>query len=318
MEENQSISKNEQPKRVGAKEYFKSFLPDVARGFGMGIAFIIPGFSGGSVAAILGIYEKLIGAVADIFKHFKRSVLTLLPIFIGLVLGAVSLLFPLGWALDKFPLPTVSLFVGLALGGMPSITEKIDGKPKAPHLASLSVAMLSAIALCFAPTGADVDLLSLNFGGYLILFVIGIIGSSALVIPGISGSMLLLILGYYNPLIKIMTDNLLAGENVGKSILVLGSAGLGIIVGFFVISVIMKLLLEKCPKGTYFAIVGFIVGSLPTVYVSTAKDAGMTFKTLPNSPWHWVLCVALLVIGFLLAFLFVKKVGGKKKAKNQT
>ena len=291
------------------------FLLDIPKGFCMGIAFIIPGFSGGSVAAILGIYEKLVGAIAGIFKDFKRSVLTLLPIFIGLVLGAVSLLYPLGWALSAFPLPTVCLFVGLALGGLPSITDKVPGRVTFKNGLALFIPLLFAAALSFLPTGADVDLFNLNIGGYLLLVLIGVIGSSALVVPGISGSMLLLILGYYNPIIKLITEHFLNGEDVVTSLFVLGCCGIGIVIGFFLVSVVMKMLLEKCPRGTYFAIVGFIVGSVPTVFVSTAKDVGMTLSTLPASPWHWVACVLLLAAGFVGAFSFVraaKKLGVKE------
>ena len=304
MKENENTEVKEQKSSFD----LKSFLLDIPKGFCMGVAFIIPGFSGGSVAAILGIYEKLVGSIADIFKSFKKSVITLLPIFIGLILGAVSLLYPLGWALSAYPLPTVCLFVGLAIGGMPSITYKIKGRPNFKNIVALTVPLLFALLLSFLPTGADVNLFELNFGGYLLLFIIGIVGSAALVVPGISGSMLLLILGYYNPIIKLMTEHLFKGKDILTSLLVLGSCGAGIAFGFILISVIMKWLLEKCPKGTYFAIVGFIVGSIPTVFISTAKDVGMTLSTLPTSPLHWIACAVLLALGFTGAFIFVKQV----------
>ena len=112
------------------KSGIKGFLFDILRGAAIGIAFIIPGFSGGSIAAILGIYEKLVGAIAGIFKEFKKSILTLLPIGIGMVAGIISLLFPLSWALGAFPIPTVCIFVGLAIGGLLSITDNCKGKIK--------------------------------------------------------------------------------------------------------------------------------------------------------------------------------------------
>ncbi len=294
----------------------RGFLADVLAGFGMGVAFIIPGFSGGSVAAILGIYEKLIGAIADIFRDFKRSVLTLAPIFIGLVLGAVSLLYPLGWALSKFPLPTVSLFVGLALGGLSSVTGKITSSPSVGNFYAFALPFILAHALSFMPTGADVDLFSLNIGGYLILLLIGVVASAALVVPGISGSMILLILGFYNPIISIITEHFLKGEDMLVSFLVLLSTGLGIVVGFIGISVIMKALLAKYPRGTYMAILGFILGSIPTVFVSTAKDADMTITTLPTEVWHWVACVCLLALGIALSLSL--SIWGKKRAKGST
>lgn len=298
----------------GASRGLRGFFLDVMAGFGMGVAFIIPGFSGGSVAAILGIYEKLIAAIANIFKDFKRSIVTLAPIFIGLVLGAVSLLYPLGWALSVFPLPTVSLFVGLALGGMFSVTDKINSRPTVANAFAFLIPLLVAIALSFIPTAADVDLFALNFGGHLLLFAVGVLASAALVIPGISGSMILLILGFYNPIIKVITEHFLKGKDLLPSFLILMSVCLGIIVGFIGISVIMNKLLTACPRGTYCAIIGFILGSIPTVFISTAKDAGMTVSTLPSDPWHWVACVLLLAAGFALAFSMV--LWGRKNAKN--
>ncbi len=295
------------------KRHVPQFVSDIAKGFCMGVAFIIPGFSGGSIAAILGIYEKLIGAVADIFKDFKRSFLTLLPIFTGLALGAVSLLFPLGFFIEKFPLPTVSLFVGLAIGGLPSITDKLKGRVNAPAVLSLILASVAALALSFLPTGAEVNLFELSPFGYVILFGVGIIGSMALVIPGISGSMLLLILGYYNPIVRLVTDHLLRGKDFGISVAVLACCGIGIAFGFIIISKIMKLLLEKFPTLTYAAIVGFILGSIPTVYISTAKDTGITLSTLPQSPWHWIACIVLLILG-LASSLFLIYQGKKLNA----
>lgn len=305
---NESICTEEKPKSSK-----KSFLLDIIYGYVIGIAFIIPGFSGGSIAAILGIYEKLVGAIADIFKSFKKSILTLLPIGIGMVLGVVSLLFPLGWALEKFPFPTVCLFVGLAIGGLPSITGNLGGKIKATNVVACTIPLIAAASLSFLPVSGDVNLFGLNLGGYILLVIIGIIGSTALVVPGISGSMLLLIFGYYNPIVNMVTDHLLVGKDVGISFAVLGCTAFGIAVGFILISKIMKYLLKNYPRGTYFAIVGFIVGSIPSIYVSTAKEAGFTISTLPSSPFHWIMCVVMLGVGFALSFALV--LYSKKRSK---
>ena len=300
-------------KEISSKKKIPEFLFDIIRGFAIGIAFIIPGFSGGSVAAILGIYEKLVGAIADIFKSFKKSILTLLPIGVGMVTGIISLLVPLGWALEKFPIPTVCLFVGLALGGLPSITDKLSGKIKATNILACFIPLALAAALSFLPIGSDVNLFNLDFGGYLLLVVIGLIGSAALVVPGISGSMLLLIFGYYNPIVNMITDHLFRFKDVGTSILVLGLTAFGIVLGFFVISMIMKWLLKNYPRGTYFAILGFIVGSIPTVYISTAKEANLTLSTLPASSVYWIMCVVMLAFGAGLSLSLV--IYSKRKNK---
>ena len=294
----------------------KEFSIDIIRGTAIGAAFIIPGFSGGSIAAILGIYEKLVSAIADIFKDFKRSVLTLLPIAIGMIAGIVALLYPLGWALGKFPFPTVCIFVGLAIGGLPSLSDKLSGKIRPQNIIACLIPLLAALSLSFLPIGKDVNLFELNFGGYLLLFLIGIIGSAALVVPGISGSMLLLILGYYNPIVNMITNHFFKGQDVGTSILVLVSTALGIASGFFLISILMKWLLKNFPRGTYFAIVGFILGSIPTIYISTAKDAGYTISTLPATLLHWIMCAVMLAVGFALSFalvLYSKKINKTDK-----
>ena len=290
------------------------FLYDVLKGVAIGIAFIIPGFSGGSVAAILGIYERLVGAIADIFKNFKESFFTLLPIVLGMLLGIAALILPIQWALEHFPIPTVSLFVGLALGGLPSVSDKLKGDaPKWTHILACIVPLAVAASLSFLPIAGDVDLFSLSFGGYLLLVLMGVIGSAALVIPGISGSMLLLIFGYYNPVVRLVTENLLVGNNVGVSLLVLVCLGIGIVVGFFGISVLMKWLLRKFPRGTYFAILGFIIGSIPAVYASTIREAGASLTELYANPWYWVVSAVLLIVGFALSFALV--LWAKKKNK---
>ena len=145
-------------------------------------------------------------------------------------------------------------------------------------------------------------LLHLNFGGYLLLVLVGAVGACALVVPGISGSMLLLIFGYYTPLVQLLTGHLLMGKDVGVSILVFLSAGVGVIGGFFGISVLMRYLLKRFPRGTYFSIVGFIVGSLPAVYTSVIRETG---TVLMSNPWYFVAAAALLVVGAALSFTLV-------------
>ena len=306
-------------KTKGEESVFLSFLYDILRGVAIGVAFIIPGFSGGSVAAILGVYERLVNAVADIFKHFKQSIVTLLPILIGMIIGVAALIFPIQWGLHHYPIPAVTLFVGLALGGIPSVGEKVKGvKFTWKYALALFVPLIAAAALCFLPLSGDVDLLRLNVGGYCLLIVIGAVASCALVVPGISGSMLLLIFGYYNPVVELVTQNLLHGENVGVSLGVVGLLAVGIIAGFFAISVLMKALLKKCPYGTYYSILGFIVGSIPAVYVSTIREAA-SFETkssltaLYSSPWYWVITVVLLLLGAALSYLLWRY--SKKKLK---
>lgn len=304
MEENRSPSPEE--KDTSEKNAVVGFFADILRGVAIGIAFIIPGFSGGSVAAILGIYEKLVGAIADIFKSFRASLRILLPVLIGMLLGIAALILPIKWGLTHYPIPTVTLFVGLALGGLPSVMEKLKGgAPSWGHVAVCLIPFAFAASLSFLPLAGEVNLFSLSLGGYLLLIVIGIVGSCALVVPGISGSMLLLIFGYYNPIVSLVTDSLLHGSQVGVCLLVLACLAVGVVIGFFGISVLMKYLLNKFPRGTYFAIFGFILGSIPAVYASTLREAEPALSALYSSPWYWVISVLLLLVGVALSLALV-------------
>ena len=306
MEEENKPQESDSPETVEKQNKLIGFLANVLRGVAIGVAFIIPGFSGGSVAAILGIYEKLVSSVADLFKKFKQSIAFLFPVLLGMILGIAALILPIQWGIRHYPIPTVTLFVGLALGGLPSVTEKLKGgRFSWKHAAACLVPLIAAAALCFLPHGDAVDLFHLNFGGYLLLVLMGFIASCALVVPGISGSMLLLIFGYYNPIVELVTKKLFAGYEIGICILVLFCVAIGIVAGFFGISVLMRYLLKKFPRGTYCAIVGFIVGSIPAVYFSTAGEAGLTPSTLPASPWYWIVSVLLLFAGIALSYLLV-------------
>lgn len=324
MEENYGAPNGAQDTRDGEKRQNKAvaFLSDILRGVAIGIAFIIPGFSGGSVAAILGVYEKLVGAIADIFKTFKKSVLILLPVLIGMILGVAALILPIQWGLRHYPVPTVTLFVGLALGGLPSVTDQLKGERiSLKNALACLIPLAASAALCFLPLAGDVDLFALDAGGYILLVVVGIVGSCALVVPGISGSMLLLIFGYYNPVVELVTKYLLHGQNVGQCLAVLACLAAGLIAGFFAISVLMKFLLKKFPRGTYFAILGFIVGSIPAVYVSTVREAAASefapaLTALYSSPWYWAVAAVMLILGFACSYLLVRYARKKEKKRS--
>ena len=305
MEENKDYDVQTTDKTVEKRHF--TFPRDFLFGVCIGAAFIIPGFSGGSVAAILGIYERLIDSITNLFNDTKKSIMTLLPVSLGLISGAVALLYPIGYFLSRYPLSTVSLFVGLTIGAIPSLLEKVKGRADRGELSLFFLALAASFAICFLPIGSGVDLFSLNFFGYVLLFLVGAVGACALVIPGISGSMILLMLGYYDPIVRMITNDFMRLQNVGHSILVLGILGVGIIVGFFLISFVMKRLLSYRPRATYFAIIGFIIGSLPNVYLSTMRSQGMLTPIyglvgMPPYPVFYVICLFLILLGAFASY----------------
>lgn len=296
-----------------AENKTKEFFLNIVRGCLIGIAFIIPGFSGGSVAAILGIYERMLEAVTGIVKDFKNSFFYLLPIAIGMVIGVAALILPIQWGLANFPIITVSLFVGLTIGGLPSVTRNVVGAPKIGHILALLIPLIIAAGIGFIPNLGNVDLTQLTFFGYVLLFLAGALAACALVVPGISGSMILLILGYYNPIVQTALG-IFRGEAVGQAFLVLIVVFLGIVVGFFAISVIMKYLLRHFPKGTYMAIIGFIIGSIPSVYLATVNEAG---ESLSMGAVDWVLTVVMLLVGIAVSLSLVWFAAKQKKEEKQ-
>ena len=159
MDENKDLNPNApEVKEKGARVFLHDFLAGIC----IGVAFIIPGFSGGSVAAILGIYEKMVNAVANIFKEMKKSIITLFPIGLGLVIGALALLFPLGYMIARFQLPTVSFFVGLAIGAIPSMLGRVKGKIDTNNVIAISIPLVFSLLNCFIPSNRAVDLFDIN------------------------------------------------------------------------------------------------------------------------------------------------------------
>ncbi len=249
----------------------KNFLKKTGIGALIGVAMIIPGVSGGTIAALLDIYDKLISAISDLRRDFKNSFKFLLPIVLGAGLAVIAAYFPLKFFLDRAPLPTVLLFSGLMLGSCPKLfKDTLKRGFKYIDLFSALLPLALVIGICFVPSLGEVDLSAgMPVWGYFVLIAVGMLASCALVVPGISGSMLLLILGYYNPILDTVSA---LKDNFGHSILVLALFAVGLVVGFFSIAKLMKMLLNKFPRGTGWAIMGFVAGSIPAIFITFAAN----------------------------------------------
>ena len=285
------------------------FLVSMLKGAAIGVAMIIPGVSGGTIAVLFNIYENLINAISNLKKDFKNSFLYLLPIVLGMVLAFAAMYFPLKLALKHFPVQTISLFSGLMLGSIPMLFKQSldNGFKKVDFIAGL-ITFVLVIGICFIPNMGNVDL-SINMPkyGYVLLFLIGILGSCALVIPGISGSMLLLIFGYYEPILDTISE---LTNNFTHSLAVLASVGLGIVFGFVVVAKLMNYLLTKYKRITYWAIVGFVIGSIPAIFLSyDYTDVSINAITITSS-------IIVFILGSILSFYLIKLSG--KKTQNNT
>lgn len=240
----------------------------ILKGVMMGIANIIPGVSGGTMAVSMGIYDKMIHAATHLFSEFKKSMKVLLPIILGAAIGIVVLARVIEFMFARVPFQTNLLFIGLIIGGLPAMAGKVKGKTIRPGyiIAFLLFFLLVAgMALIGEQEGAAADL-SFNVINTVKIFGVGILASATMVIPGVSGSMMLMLIGYYTPIlseINSFIDSLvqfdMAGIMDGCKVLV--PFGIGVVVGIFVIAKIIEIIFEKFPDYAYWAIIGLIVAS---------------------------------------------------------
>ena len=240
----------------------------ILKGVMMGVANIIPGVSGGTMAVSMGIYDKLIHCVTHLFKEFKKSVLFLIPIFLGAGIAIVGLTFVIPTMFARFPLQTNLLFIGLIVGGLPAVWKKVKGQSvRVGHILAFLIffALVAGMAAFGESEGKAADL---SFGvlNVIKLFGVGVIASATMIIPGVSGSMILLLLGYYNPVIGAIKDFITAlaafdmpGILTGVGILM--PFGIGVVFGIFAIAKIIEVIFVKFPLYAYWAIIGLIAAS---------------------------------------------------------
>ena len=261
----------------------------VIKGFVMGIANIIPGVSGGTLALTLGIYEDFIGAISHFFSRLKENIKFLLPIFIGMGLSILTMSNVISTCFDKFPIPTTLFFMGLVIGGIPMLVSKVkDSKEKKQissyviALITFSIVMIMAFAdQIFASGIGEVSFQNMNILSYILLFVVGVIAAATMVIPGVSGSLVLMLLGYYLPIINVVKE-LTHFKNIFSNILIAGFFGIGILVGIVLISKLIEYLLEKYEKKTYFGVLGFIIASVIAIPVSVYNELGSITFSIPQ------------------------------------
>ena len=243
-------------------------VKSILKGAVIGIANIIPGVSGGTMAVSMGIYDKIIHAVTHLFSEFKKSMKVLIPIGIGVLIAIVGVARLIEIMFDKFPLQTNLLFIGLILGGLPSIGKKVKGSPiKAGHVIAfvLFFGLVVGCAALEGSSGGDV-VLTFSFWNFIKLLGVGVIASATMVIPGVSGSMVLMIMGYYTPIISTinsLVDHILILDVQGvlADCGILVPFGIGVVAGIFVIAKIIEIVFKKWPLLAYWAIIGLIVAS---------------------------------------------------------
>ncbi|MBE5884049.1 MAG: DUF368 domain-containing protein [Lachnospiraceae bacterium] len=275
-------------------------IKSILKGMVIGIANIVPGVSGGTMMVAMGIYDKLIHCITHLFSEFKKSFLFLLPIAIGMGVAVVASAFGLEYLFGNFPIQTNLLFIGLIVGGLPAIWKNVKGNSiKVGHIIAglLFFALVVGMAVLGETEGNAADL-SFNLINVLKLLGVGIIASATMVIPGVSGSMVLLLIGYYNPILSAITDFISAlvafdMDGILQGIGVLAPFGIGVVVGIFAIAKLIEIIFEKFPLYAYWAIIGLIVAS-PIAIIAMGSFPAITVVSAITG-------VLALGVGFVIA-----------------
>lgn len=278
----------------------KDFIILAIKGFFFGIANIIPGVSGGTLAITMGIYQDMIGAISHFFKNIKKNIMFLLPLGIGAVISILLMSKVINYSLDNFPLPTTLFFIGLIVGGIPLLTKKVKGKKLKPlNLAIFLLTFSIVMIMTFLNEGtAVVDLTTMTFHQGILLFLVGIVAAATMVIPGISGSFMLMLLGYYKPIVETVS-NLTNFAELSHNLLVLVPFGIGVLVGIILIAKLIEYLFKKYEIPTYYGILGFIIASVVGLFVGLVGVPSSTLQVL------------LGLVLFVLAFGIGYKLGDK-------
>lgn len=276
-------------------------IKSILRGMIIGIANIIPGVSGGTMSVSMGIYDKLIHAVTHLKSDFKNSFKFLLPILIGVGIGIVFLSFLIEYLFLKIPIQTNLLFIGLISGGLPAILKNVDNKGfKVSYLISFVLFFLVVVLLALMgdKNGNDV-VLSISVKNGFNIFIVGIIASATMVIPGVSGSMILMLMGYYEPIIEMINRFIRAVisldiKNAVECLIVLLPFGIGVILGIVIIAKLIDFIFNKFTYLAYWAIIGLIFAS-PIAIIFTNDFSGINFSVLATS-------IIAFIVGFFVAY----------------
>ncbi|WP_235828966.1 DUF368 domain-containing protein [Anaerosacchariphilus polymeriproducens] len=268
------------------------------KGFIIGSSMSVPGVSGGTMAILLGIYDRLISAISNFLKDVKGNFLFLAKFCLGSIVGIGSLAWVIKWLLGAFPLPVSFFFLGAVIGGIPALYKKTkETSIKASSIIYFLLGLIMVVSIGFIPALKFDFSSGTIFTQIIMMLITGIIIAIALVLPGISTSHMLLVLGMYDTMLAAITD---------FNIVYLGVIGIATLVGVFLTTKPLEWTMKKFPHQTYCMIIGFVLGSTSEIF----RD-----KILPaipdngNAIW-WITSVILSIAAFILgimAIMFLSK-----------
>ena len=267
------------------------------KGVVLGVAFVIPGVSGGTLAVLMGIYEELIEAASNFYKSiadFKKYIMYLLPIGLGVVFSVAVFAKLIKFGLDKAPIITILIFLGMIIGGIPALVRNVKGTKNLKDMTLMLVGLIIVISmLIFHKSNSNVVLTNMSITGYITLFLVGAIAAVTMVVPGISGSFTLMLIGYYEPILNLVND-ITSFKNLGPNLILIFTFMLGVFIGIIFISKIIEWCLKHYKRETYYAIIGFVLSSIISVIYEVSK--------FPFNLTHLIIGIVLLVINTVLVY----------------
>ena len=280
-------------------------MKDILRGVLIGISNIIPGVSGGTMMVSMGIYDKIISSITNLPKHLIRSIKTLFPYGLGMLIGILGLSFFIEQLFAKYPLETAMAFVGLIFGGIPMMMNKVKSKQK-DYIGFILLLLFFVLILGMGFLGDTHINRSIEFSVTqgIIIFLVGIVAAATMVIPGVSGSMILLLLGYYNPILSLVNHTVKAMISMDLQLLIqnallLAPFGFGVLIGIFAVAKLIEYLLSKFEQRTYFAILGLILASPFVVLKEVGSSSIQVTSVLVGG--------VTFILGFTMAYYLGKE-----------
>ncbi len=276
-------------------------------GAAMGVANIIPGVSGGTIAVVFGIYEELMEALGNFITDKEKRwqyIKFLAVLFSGSLLAVLSLARVLSWSFENYPLPTVYFFLGLIVGSIPIVIKShSDMKFDLRRGLSFMIGLIGVIVLALLQAGSGdatnvYDISNINIFSYLYFAFAGAIAASAMIIPGVSGSFILILLGVYWTVLGAISDvtgSLLSDgltPEMTTRIFILAALGIGVVFGILIFSKIMSWALKHHPALTMYMILGLIIGSIYQIF------PGFEISS------HGIIAIVTFVIGVIISLKF--------------
>ncbi|CAC8392939.1 membrane protein [Staphylococcus aureus] len=265
---------------------------NILKGFAMGTSDLVPGVSGGTIALLLGIYNQFIASISGIFsRRFWPSFTFLIPIIIGMLLAMGSLSNLFNYLLSQHHIPTMFFFGGLIIGIVPYLLKisnyKTSFTTKHYMMVIAGIAILIVITLMNNSDKHAGETFTLSTGLIIKYFIAGMCASSAMLLPGISGSFMLLVFGVYGTVMLAISE-VVKLNFAGLPILL--AVGFGVLAGFIISSKIIQYFLTHHKLMTFALIIGFVVGSLFAV-----------FPGLPTNIVMWFVSLVVFIIGFIVS-----------------